>query len=482
MLLTTAIYITIYIRNVSLALIYRVNDVDERRTLYLTLRATGEDVMEHCTTGNKRSSYSVCLHLSLFCVTYVSHVTAAIYRTIYLNVTLELNVCALSHITTCTAAEDITIDERTVSKHLGRTAYLTEVRYNLSIFTLRVTVAATIYTVYERSTAHTHVSVIGHLTLEATTEHTEHGIVSQTVTVIIEVNILSIATGISSCFLLAVSEEACTLRHDVSSLSSIILIIHSIHTHTYLGVVSHGLFAQATTEYIEVWVIVIIIRVLPSSSLKQTSWCHTLCNSYLSSTIDSTEQVTATIYVMGILPLDEVLSLSTNIVADIFYEAVAVRMILCTCPRDDIRLASSCIYCTVSLLLPQHSVTVKHHNGVTVDVSLHIVARVRVDITVTTAEDITCDSTSCHSHVGVTEYISSVTTTEDVTIDLGILGHSVNRCATSTDLMSTILLRLILEFTYIVLFRIICCSTSTNDTYHLGIAVRIQVSHFNTCP
>ena len=439
MLLTTAIYITIYIRNVRLALIYRVNDVYERRTLNLTFRATGEDVMEHCTTSDKCSSYSVCLQLIIFSATYVSHVTAAIYRTIYLNVTLELNVCALSHITTCTAAEDIAIDECTVSEHLCRASYLTEVSFDLCSCTIRIAITTTIYTVYERSTAHTHVSVIGYLTHEAATEHTEHGIVSQTVTVVIEVNILLIATCVGSR-LVFVSEEVCTLRHDISGLSSIILIIHSIHTHTYLGVVSHSLCAQATTEYIEVWVIVIIIRVLPSSSLKQTLWCHTLCNSYLCGTIDSTEQVTATIYVMGINPLDECPIFTTNSVHSILYEAVAVLMSLSTCPFDDSRLTCSRVYRAIGLflLLPQHSVTVKHHNGVTVDVSLHIVVRVlRVDITITTTEDITSNSTGCHSHVGVTKDICSVTTTVDVTINLGILGHSVNRCTTDTDLMST---------------------------------------------
>ena len=117
------------------------------------------------------------------------------------------------------------------------------------------------------------------------------------------------------------------------------------------------------------------------------------------------------------------------------------------------------------------------------DVSLHIVVRVvRVDLTVTTTEDITSNSTGRHSHVGVTKDICSVTTTVDITIYGDTVGHGIYRGATDTDLMSTIWLRISLEFTYIVLFWIFNRSASTNLTNHLGIGVRIQASHFNICP
>ena len=81
---------------------------------------------------------------------------------------------------------------------------------------------------------------------------------------------------------------------------SIIVAIFSFHIHRHIGISYGGVFTISSTEYREVRVFIVVIRILPFFCFQKVEWSHTLQNLYYGSAAYVAGKITATIDIMRI--------------------------------------------------------------------------------------------------------------------------------------------------------------------------------------
>ena len=176
---------------------------------------------------------------SIRAVTYDSNITTTEYRTIDLTVTQYLYECSRVNVTTGTTTEDIAIYKTSVSLHTCMTLHTTQVSSFRICTSVTLTITTTIYTVYEGVTTDDDFCILVHDTFHTATEYTEYGIVSNTITITEDTDIMSIITSSSYLITILVNEYRCWLSKSLVCCS--ILSEDTLHTNVDISIVNLSL-------------------------------------------------------------------------------------------------------------------------------------------------------------------------------------------------------------------------------------------------
>ena len=172
----------------------------------------------------------------------------------------------------------------------------------------------------------------GHGAGISATQYTQNGEVRNT---------LGVVEDRDGCSLFVFSAVAgtCHLFGIVIHLS-IIVAIFSFHIHRHIGIGYGGVFTISSTEYREVRVVVVVIRILPFFCIQKVEWSHTLQYLYYGCAAYVAGKITATIDIMRV---EEMLLSAFIVFCGLSIEVFSVILILCFLWMPDDEIILFCI-------------------------------------------------------------------------------------------------------------------------------------------